>query len=188
MNTCSVLHWWAGPLRVDLYEGQFASVVLWLLRNKNSVLQVHLRVHHGEENMVPRPDILVFSPIEVIASWKEEGCLGYRGSDFSPCTLSTAIGSQVTKHVTHWMSMSELEKAHFPYFLRPSMALVQQGLRETLIYFGTSRICYRSSTYFHWQSSMVTWQGTAEFSVSPHQPTCSQKTFTYHQRWFNNNL
>lgn len=61
-----------------------------MLKNENLVLQVHLKIHHGEENMVPA-QILVFSPAEVIALRIEEVYLSYRGSDFPRVTLNAAI-------------------------------------------------------------------------------------------------
>lgn len=72
-------------------KGGLPLAVLRSLKRENLVLQVHLRVCHGEQNMVPDPDRLVFSTFEVIALWKEEGCLGYRGSDFSSWHPDTAI-------------------------------------------------------------------------------------------------
>lgn len=87
--------------------------------------------------------ILVSSPIEVIAFWKEEVTIGEVTFPMLLWTQQFSFGSQVTKCVTHWMSMSELQKGYFPYFLRPSMVLTQKGLQETLNYFGPSRICHR---------------------------------------------
>lgn len=82
----SVLHWW-----VDLRESICMKGGLpLLLKNENLALQVHLRMHHGEQNMLPA-QLLVLSPAEVIALRIEEICLSYRGSDFPHITLNAAI-------------------------------------------------------------------------------------------------
>lgn len=145
-------NWWVGPWRVDLHEGRFATVaMLWLLKDENLVLQVHLRVCHGEQNTVPDPGMLVFSTSEVIALWKEEGCLGCRGSDFSSWypeySNSTLVAKwQSTSH-TDWAWLS-CRKCIVPTSPDPAWLWPRKDSQETLIYFGTSRICYRKQDDF----------------------------------------
>lgn len=47
-----------GASRASVHEWRFTTiVVLQLLKNEDLVLQVHLRVHSGEQNMAPDLDI-----------------------------------------------------------------------------------------------------------------------------------